>query len=480
MTVTLTYNDDLARVQIAVTGVPADADHVLIERSTDGITWTTVRGGAAVPIAAGTATLDDFEFSDGIPNVYRASAVDTAAITYVASGASASNANAAGTSTLNPALPAGLADGDLMVLQASIRNSGTGTVDTPAGWTAMAVTGNVALLGRRYVTGDTAPTVSFTGGAANATVMARVHGFHNAELAPATHNSQLNTSAQNVAYPALTVPDDGHLILAAGWKQDDWTSVAALAGWTEAADNTTTAGDDASQVLDYQIQTTAADVVAGAFTVTGGAAAISRTIIAAFAPAAYLTQESAQITPSLAGAGCQDTPVWLKSIARPFLNRTVTVVQRGEPAITRPARAGVFDIVGRSFPVAVSDVRTSRRWTMHLRTYTAAEADAVDLLLASGDPLFIHVPAVCADTVPGGYVSVGDAVRSWHPLRPAHQLWTLPCVEVAPPAASVVGATITWAGVINSYATWADVIADNASWSDLLADVGDADDVIVP
>lgn len=480
MTVTLTYNDDLARVVITVSGITAAADHVLIERSTDGINWTTVRGGSEVPIAAGTATLSDYEFSDGVANTYRASLVDTSAITYVASGANASDANAAGNSTLNPALPAGLADGDLMVLHASIRNSGTGTVDTPTGWTQLAASGNLALHGRRYVTGDVAPTVAFTGGAANATVMARIHGFHNAELVAAATNTQLNGSAQNVAYPALTVPDDGHLILAAGWKQDDWTSVAALSGWTEIADNTTTAGDDASQVLDYVIQTTAADIVAGSFTVTGGLAAISRAIVAAFAPAAYLTQESATITPSLAGAGCQDTPVWLKSIARPFLNRTVTVVQRGEPAITRPARAGVFDIVGRSYPVAVSDVRTSRRWTMHLRTYTVQEADELDLILASGDPLFIHVPAVCADTIPGGYVSVGDAVRSWHPLRPTHQLWTLPCVEVAPPAASVVGATITWQGVINTYATWADLIAAKATWADVLTSIGSSSDVITP
>lgn len=480
MAVTLTYNDDLYRVQISVTGIPATADHVLIERSTDGINWTTVRGGGEVPIAAGTATLSDYEFPDSVPVTYRASIVDTAAITYVASGANASSANLAGTSTLNPALPAGLAAGDLMVLHASIRNSGAGTVDTPTGWTLMAASGNLALLGRRYVAGDTAPTVAYTGGVANATVMARIHGFHNAELVPATSNGQLNASAQNIAHPALTVPGDNHLILVAGWKQDDWTSVAPLAGMAEIADDTTLSGDDASQVLDYVIQTTAADIAAGAFVVTGGLAAISRAIVAAVEPAAWLYQETASITTNIAGDTCTDTPIILKSISRPFLNRAVTVVQRPDTAITRRSRAGVFDIVGRSYPVAVSDLRPSRQWTMYVRTYTHTDAAELDLILASGDPLFVHVPAGCAASVPGGYVTVGDTTQAWHPLRPTQCLWTLPLTEVAAPGPDVVGATITWQGVLNAYGSWAELIAANATWADLLANVGSASDVIVP
>lgn len=61
-----------------------------------------------------------------------------------------------------------------------------------------------------------------------------------------------------------------------------------------------------------------------------------------------LGAETDQITPTLAG-------VWLKSLIRPFLNRVVSV--RGYGEVTRRSRAGVFDVIGRSYPVAVTDVR---------------------------------------------------------------------------------------------------------------------------
>jgi hypothetical protein len=476
MAITLTYLGDLARVRVDVTGIPAAVDHVLIERSTDGVTWATVRGGSALTPTAGAVSVDDYEFPDGVPVTYRASLVDTSPATFIAAGAAATGNN----SSVAPALPAGWAAGDTFVALASIRNSGTGTVNVPAGWTSLVDFGNVRLLGRRAVAGDTAPTITFTGGAANADTIAQVAAFHNAELVPLTSNTQLNASAQDIAYPALTVPQDGSVVLVAGWKQDDWTSVAQLAGMTEIGEPDSTAGDDAGLVWDYVIQTTAANIAAASFTVTGGAVAISRAMVVALEPAAYLTQESASITPSLAGVGCQDTPVWLKSIARPFLNRVVSVVQRGDPAVVRKSRAGIFDIVGRSFPIAVNDVRSGRNWTMYVRTFSSADTTDLDLLFASGDVLFIHVPAVCAAAIPGGYVSVGDVTRSWHPLRPAQQLWTLPVTEVAPPGPDVVGATITWQGVLNTYGSWQDLISANGSWADVLANIGSPSDVIVP
>jgi hypothetical protein len=61
------------------------------------------------------------------------------------------------------------------------------------------------------------------------------------------------------------------------------------------------------------------------------------------------------ITPSQSG-------VWFKSITRPFLNRAVTVVDHTD--IERPARMGVFNVIGRSFPIAVTGVRGSRRRTL--------------------------------------------------------------------------------------------------------------------
>lgn len=180
------------------------------------------------------------------------------------------------------------------------------------------------------------------------------------------------------------------------------------------------------------------------------------------------------IVPELSG-------VWLKSPARPFLNTLVEVVFKNPAAVVRPARTGVFDILGRTNPVAVSDVRKSRRWTMYVRTETYEDATSVDLALASGDVLHVHTPAGCpTDIIPGGYVTVGDATVEWHPLRPESRLWTLPCTEVAAPAADVAGTAGTYQTVLDSYSDYADVLASHTSYAELLALVGSPSEVVVP
>lgn len=167
--------------------------------------------------------------------------------------------------------------------------------------------------------------------------------------------------------------------------------------------------------------------------------------------------------------------VWLKNLARPFLNRPVTVTDWSD--VERPARNGVFDIIGRTMPVAVTDLRSSRRYELVLTTATVAEADEIDLCLASGDPILLHVPADCV--VPGMYAVVGDVNVSRREPRSTRRYLSLPLVECAAPGPDVVGATNTWGAVIATYATWADLIADNATWQDVLDGVADPDDVVV-
>lgn len=208
-----------------------------------------------------------------------------APVAYVAAGTGATGNNA----SLNPGMPAGWAQGDLLLLFASIRNSGTGTVDTPSGWTSLVASGNAAIFGRIARATDAAPTVTFTGGAAGADTLAQIAALRGTDqdITTVAHASQaqLNGSAQNIAYPALTVTTPGCAIVYAGWKQDDWTSVATIAGATEISDSVfSTAGSDAGEVWDYVIQTTAANISGGSFAVTGGASAISRGITLALRP----------------------------------------------------------------------------------------------------------------------------------------------------------------------------------------------------
>lgn len=173
--------------------------------------------------------------------------------------------------------------------------------------------------------------------------------------------------------------------------------------------------------------------------------------------------------------------VWLKVPAAPFLNRAVDVSARVE--IGRRARGGVFDIVGRSYPVAVGDVRGSRQFGLTIRTETADQERDLDYALASGEVVFLHVPST-EDQFPGGYYSVGDIARapeaSW-PTRGnlERRVWELPLTEVAAPGPDVVGSTYTIASMLAEYATITAVIADNATIAALLERVAAPSDVIV-
>lgn len=207
-------------------------------------------------------------------------AVAASSITFGAAG----TATGADNASVTPGLPASTSTGHLLLVFAAIRNSGTGTVNTPSGYTRLDVfpsTANVQLFAKVAGGAEVAPSVSFTGGVLGATCtaqMARLVGqWHDPTKILIGSAQCLNASAQNITYPGLSLPSaDRCIIIALGWKQDDWTSVATLAGMTEIGDVPSTPGDDQGLVWDYVIQTTATAIASGSFAVTGGASAISR------------------------------------------------------------------------------------------------------------------------------------------------------------------------------------------------------------
>lgn len=192
-------------------------------------------------------------------------------------------------------------------------------------------------------------------------------------------------------------------------------------------------------------------------------------VLRAYAGALLLGTVSVVITPVL-------TSVWLKNVARPYLNRAVTVAGFSDVAL--PARGAVFDVLGRRRPVAVTEVRGSRRYELTLAAVDAVEAEAIELALSFGDTVFLHTPAGCA--VPGSmHAYVGDVTVSRTAARGVRRYLSLPLTEVDGPAAEVVGATITWQGVLSAYPTWADLIAAQASWLTLLQSISDPGDEVI-
>lgn len=186
---------------------------------------------------------------------------------------------------------------------------------------------------------------------------------------------------------------------------------------------------------------------------------------------AQLSQETATITPMI---GAEP---WVKVISRPYLNRPVVVQDYGE--VKRADRAGVYDVIGRSFPVAVSDVRGSRRFALVILTEGDAEAFAVDMIAASGDPIYLQVPAG-ANLEDGGYFHVGTITKRRPARQSTRRLYTFELTEIAAPAPDVAGGVGTWNTVTNGYPTWADLLAEPFTWDDVLELVGSPGDVIVP
>ncbi len=210
------------------------------------------------------------------------SAVAASLVTYGAVGIALHANNA----SVQPGLPDSLAQGNLMIMFACIRNSGAGVPDTISGWTRLAVfpaNANAQVFAKVAGASESAPTQTFSGGVANACTSAQIirlaglwHSAANVLIGAA---SRLNPSAQNIIYPGVPKPVcDNAIALWFGWKADDWTTTTPPG--TKIADPSTQQGDDQGITWSYSIQTAATGLAAAAITVTDGGAAISRCAVA--------------------------------------------------------------------------------------------------------------------------------------------------------------------------------------------------------
>lgn len=462
MTIGAVYASDLSRVRISCSAAPAAADHAVIERSVDQITWFTVRGGDAVPLVGAACTLDDYEFVPGQVNYYRARYVDMADPTVVSVGTESNGNNA----SVTPGMPAGVADGDILVMKAAIRNT-SATINTPTNWTLFLNGGNFRIYTRIYSAGVTAPTVTFSGGVAGDDTSARITAVRNSDFS-VSGAVQSNSSAQNVAYAAAALAElSPDLLLMIAWKQAA-ASGTSVTGWSLVSNHVPSAGND--MTMAWWSKEITEDEPAGSMTVTGGSAAVSKSTVLRFTRRPYVSQETASVTPTI-------TEIWLKNVQKPFLNRTLTVTDWGTEE--SQSRSGVFDIVSRSLPVGVTELLGSRRFTITATLTQKADSDEFSTILSAGDSVMLQVPPDC-DYVGGYFVIDRVSKRRGQSVRSPRRYFDLTLIEVAAPSSVLVGTTVTWQSVISTYATWADLIADNPTWADLLDRIGTPSDVVVP
>ena len=177
------------------------------------------------------------------------------------------------------------------------------------------------------------------------------------------------------------------------------------------------------------------------------------------------------ITPSLAGM------VWLKNLRFPFLNQAVYPSDASD--VTRRSLGGTFDVIGRSYPVAVTVMRASAQFDLTVATGTADDRNLLIAAVSTGDVILLQNPPGSGYQFGGGYYAVGDVTETRQGVAWDRRWITLPLTAVAAPGADVVGVTITWAGVVADYATWSGLCAARAPWAYSPPPVGGPAGVIV-
>lgn len=291
--------DKIAQFAHEITFVTRPADpYEVAQVNTSGSTLVAPTNSSATSMKFATSAGPEWSEADEPYHVQaNGEAIKVTAIGKdVAAGIAAGTVAHADNASVTPGLPAGMTvdTGQVIIGFAAIRSSGTGTVNLPTGYTTLCNFGNILLFGKYYVTGDAAPTITFSGGAAGDTCSARLFGMSGTSLsldggrfgsASPSPQTNLSGSSDPIPYKALSVRRSRAIVLIAGWKQDDHTGVNAVAGFTEAFDSFTTTGNDQSIFLQYQVQgVTPTDIAAGSVTATGSVSAITRSIILALRP----------------------------------------------------------------------------------------------------------------------------------------------------------------------------------------------------
>lgn len=161
---------------------------------------------------------------------------------------------------------------------------------------------------------------------------------------------------------------------------------------------------------------------------------------------------------------------WFKHPGKPSLNMPVIVHK--PPDWGRPVKSGLFDILGRTRPIAVTMRRNSERGDLIVVTRTENERLNMLALLEDGIPLFWSTPAGYG--VGNVYISIGDVTE----VRPSGlgyesaRKFTLPITVVDRPSGSVLATGNTWANVLSAYATWRDFLDTEQQWAGPLDGIG--------
>jgi hypothetical protein len=160
---------------------------------------------------------------------------------------------------------------------------------------------------------------------------------------------------------------------------------------------------------------------------------------------------------------------WLKHPGRPFLNMPVEVA--APPDLARPVAQGVFEVLGRARPIAVTMRRGSERGDLVLNTRTDAGRSALLGLVEDGSPLFLSTPAGYG--IGSVYVAVGEVTerRLTGLGRTQNRQWQLPFTVVDRPPGTALAVGNSWTDVLNRYPSWYEALQTEGTWTGVLEGV---------
>jgi hypothetical protein len=256
-----------------------------------------------------TTDSDDFPLDLSVGGYKVTASAITAPWTFVAFGTSA----AADAAAISPGLPTGWAQGDLLLLFHATRDTTfTSIPQVPAGYTNLVTSANMRISYKYATSSESAPSATYSGGSGDTclAIMAAVRPATTVSGATIASATQLNGSAQNIDFLGLAANAAREIRMYFGWKADDSTAATDLAGFDNTTRVTSTLGNDATIVVGVQPFSFPYDINDNTVTITGGAAAVSRTLVASFRSTTNPLQVATTSALPAAVASGSDIRVW--------------------------------------------------------------------------------------------------------------------------------------------------------------------------
>jgi hypothetical protein len=157
---------------------------------------------------------------------------------------------------------------------------------------------------------------------------------------------------------------------------------------------------------------------------------------------------------------------WLKDVVLGAFSTKVNIQSMSD--VSRPAVIlGKFNVIGRSRPIIVTDVRSGREGTMTLTGVTHVDNLNIANIIASGNTLLLQCPG--SANFPDMYFQAGDVTESWNgaPSYTTIHTWSIPFTETDPPAQSAISLDFNSWLLVTQFTTWQTVLNDRTDWTEV-------------